>query len=266
MVEVCVERHERVARAVQLRCRRVDTVPRPGGRPPDRAVGEVVVRIEPGGVEFAGDLRRSVGEEVVAEHRGGVDRERPVEGNEGVERLDDLGGRLHDTAERNVGDVQVAVAQRPGCALAVRVVGQDRAGPMRGVDHIASGAARELAVELVAILVLVGDHRVVREAGHRNQLVAAEEHDVLELISVRVDDVVVDRRDDGVGRLGVARPCRRVPRVVRRHARTRRRRQARRPARCRAPGDRRGRWSGRREPTAPLHGRPRCRAVVFASR
>ena len=214
MVEVGVQRDQLVRAGIGERRFGVGAVPRPvvgrGRRIGDQPVGEFVVDGQAAGGEFVGDPFGTVDEEVVPEHGRRLRVERALVGHEVVERLHDLAGRLDEAAERDVGDVQESIAEAASRGLAVRFVAQVTPIPRRRRERVDAVTAGDVAVELVAVVVLVGDRRGVVETSHRDHVVAADEHDVRELVADRVDDRI-DRGHDAVGGIGVARSAGRVP-------------------------------------------------------
>ena len=157
-----------------------------------------------GGADRAG----AVGDEVIARDAGAVDRQHAAGGDVAVDLRADLGRRLDEAPEPDVGQRQGAGQPGLGIEVPVRIVAQDQPAAQRARQRrvVATGGHR------VGLLALVGDADEIGDAALRQQIVTADEHDVAQRRQLRaqpVDDLA-DRADDVVRRARVARsgiPC-----------------------------------------------------------
>ena len=119
------------------------------------------------------DLLGAVAEEVVSGRHGGRGNEPAVEGGEAGDGAHCCGGGRRQAPDGHVGDVELPVEERDRVDVAVRIVGEEVAEPQ---------GRRELArpVEGLRVAVLVRDGRAVLEPRRGDDLVPAEQDDVLD--------------------------------------------------------------------------------------
>ena len=117
------------------------------------------------------DRTCAVGHEVVAGGIGLPGVEPPRRVVEHVELGDDLVGRLDQSTDGEFGDVEASVRPVDRVEVAVGVVAEEVAGAERP-------EVGPVDIERVGVAGLVAEARGVVEAGHRNDVVAADDHHV----------------------------------------------------------------------------------------
>ncbi len=155
VVEVAVDRRDPAAGTIDVGQR---VVRRPGLV--DARLGVARARQRR---EAVADRRGAVGEEVIARHARAADRQHAVASDVLIDLRRDLGGRLDEAPEADVGHGEAAAEPGLGVEVAVGIVGQDLAAPQRPRDRrvVAAGGQR------VGLLTLVADPGEVGHAGLR---------------------------------------------------------------------------------------------------
>ncbi len=148
-------------------------------------------------VQFLGDGCSLVDQEVIAGDERVLRLDGLVAGLIDVDHVDDLVRLLHQAADGELGQVQLTAEGAEGQHGRVIVIGQQ-------VTVLVSGADGRVKGRL--IVALVGDKCVVHDPAIRDDLIAADKNDVLQVLVGRDDviEIVLDGLGDAVGRLRIA--------------------------------------------------------------